>query len=71
MMLIAVDEENGPQVFKVDPAGYFVGYKASCAGAKHQEALNILEKKFKKAGLIESLDKDTTIEVRLLFYLHN
>lgn len=26
-MLIAVDEERGPQLFKVDPAGYFVGYK--------------------------------------------
>lgn len=26
-MLIAVDEERGPQLFKVDPAGFFVGYK--------------------------------------------
>lgn len=26
-MLIAIDEERGPQLFKVDPAGYFVGYK--------------------------------------------
>ena len=33
-ILIGVDEERGPQLFKVDPAGYFVGYKvgpwASC-----------------------------------------
>ena len=26
-ILIAIDEEKGPQLFKVDPAGYFVGYK--------------------------------------------
>ena len=26
-ILIAIDEERGPQLFKVDPAGYFVGYK--------------------------------------------
>lgn len=25
--LIGIDEERGPQLFKVDPAGYFVGYK--------------------------------------------
>jgi len=28
-MLIGIDEERGPQLFKVDPAGYFVGYKVS------------------------------------------
>lgn len=35
-ILIAIDEERGPQLFKVDPAGYFVGYKvgpAACATA--------------------------------------
>lgn len=26
-MLIAVDEERGPQLFKVDPAGFYIGYK--------------------------------------------
>ena len=27
-ILLGIDEERGPQLFKVDPAGYFVGYKA-------------------------------------------
>ena len=27
-ILLGVDEECGPQLFKVDPAGYYVGYKA-------------------------------------------
>lgn len=26
-MLTSVDEERGPSLFKVDPAGYYVGYK--------------------------------------------
>ncbi|KAK9857562.1 hypothetical protein WJX84_007039 [Apatococcus fuscideae] len=46
-ILAAIDEERGPQLFKVDPAGYYVGYKATSAGAKDQEAENYLEKRFK------------------------
>ncbi|GMH34067.1 hypothetical protein BSKO_01901 [Bryopsis sp. KO-2023] len=42
-----IDEELGAQLFKVDPAGYFVGYKACSAGAKDTEATNFLEKKLK------------------------
>ncbi|DBA70895.1 hypothetical protein WJX82_006779 [Trebouxia sp. C0006] len=46
-IIIGIDEERGPQLYKVDPAGYYVGYKATSAGAKDQEAENYLEKKFK------------------------
>ena len=31
-ILCGIDEERGPQLFKVDPAGYFVGYKVSRSG---------------------------------------
>ena len=45
--MISVDSEFGPQLYKTDPAGYFVGYKATATGPKMQEALNFLERKLK------------------------
>ena len=48
MIVIGIDPEHGPQCFKLDPAGYFVGFHATAAGQKQQEAMNHLEKKWKK-----------------------
>ena len=46
--LVGIDEERGPQVFKVDPAGWVMGFKATSSGPKEQEAINSLEKQVKK-----------------------
>lgn len=70
MILIGHDAERGPQIFKLDPAGYFVGFHATAAGQKQQESMNALEKKWKKLGggledsaTTPSLTRDQVIEV--------
>lgn len=40
LIFIGIDPERGPQAFKVDPAGYYVGFKATSAGQKQTEATN-------------------------------
>ena len=60
MVLIAYDEENGPQVYKADPAGYYCGYKATAAGVKQLEANSYLEKKIKKK---QDFTQSETVEV--------
>ena len=47
-ILFTIDEEKGPQLFKIDPAGHYMGYKAAASGEKEQSATNHLEREFKK-----------------------
>ena len=46
--IVGCDEEFGPQCFRVDPSGSFVGYRAVATGSKEQEAMSHLERQFKK-----------------------
>ena len=64
MILIGIDEEEGPQLFKCDPAGSFAGFKAVAAGAKELEANIFLEKKLRSNP---ELSFDETIQVSLSF----
>lgn len=50
MILIAYDDERGPLLYKTDPAGTYMGFRATAAGPKSQEAHNYLEKQYKKTG---------------------
>lgn len=63
MIIVGFDSQYGPQIFKLDPAGYYVGFHATAAGQKQQEATNVLEKGFKKGWKFES--KDDVVELAL------
>jgi 20S proteasome subunit alpha 1 len=62
MILCGMDEEKGPQLFMCDPAGHFLGYKATAAGQKDLEAHNMLEKKLKNNP---QLSYDETVQMAI------
>lgn len=67
LIVMGMDEEEGPCLFKCDPAGHYVGYRACAAGMKEQEALNFLQNKFKvKEGEEQvSLDENDTVQTAI------
>ena len=41
-MVGGIDGKRGPSLYKVDPAGYYYGYKGVASGVKEQDAINFL-----------------------------
>mmetsp|Transcript_14745 Transcript_14745/g.21559 ORF Transcript_14745/g.21559 Transcript_14745/m.21559 type:complete len:248 (-) Transcript_14745:456-1199(-) len=62
-LLIGVDDERGPQVFKVDCAGHYLPFYAAASGAKEQEAVNFLEK---KVDDMKGYDLDQTVRAAIM-----
>lgn len=62
-MLCSIDDEKGPQLFRIDPTGTALGYRGASAGVKEQEALSLLEKKLKDPN--EELNEDQTIQAAI------
>ena len=61
-MFCTIDKELGPQLWKIDPAGHFQGYRAVTGGVKEQEAVNFQEKKInKRANKFSDLTQKQTI----------
>lgn len=60
VLMLAYDDEDGAQIFRVDPAGYFKGIRGIGIGVKSQSANTFLEKKFKKNP---SLNETETLRV--------
>lgn len=67
MLFVGYDDEKGAQVFKVDPAGHFLPYKAVATGKYEPEAMNFLEK---KVSDLASLDENGTIEMAIMAMQH-
>ena len=65
MILMAVDEEKGPLLYKTDPAGFFAGYFATASGTKSQDAMNLLEKRLKNDRIL-SLDQCYELAINTL-----
>ncbi len=62
LTLIAIDDERGPQVYKCDPAGHFVGYLATGTGAKATDVMNHMEKLVKKSSPVKEYLGETLQE---------
>jgi len=67
MILIGADDEKGAQVYKVDPAGHFLPYKAVSTGKYEPEAMNFMEKRVTE---LELLDENATIEMAISAMQH-
>lgn len=62
-ILIAIDDEKGPQVLKVDCAGHYLPFYGTASGNKEQEAVNFLEKKVED---MKNYNTDQTIRTAIM-----
>jgi len=66
MIFIAWDEEQQTSMlYKTEPSGYYAGFKACATGVKQIEAVNFLEKNFKKKDNKEPENLRETVETAL------
>mmetsp|Transcript_5301 Transcript_5301/g.9558 ORF Transcript_5301/g.9558 Transcript_5301/m.9558 type:complete len:250 (-) Transcript_5301:168-917(-) len=66
LTILGMDEERGPQLYKCDPAGYYIGVRACAAGQKDQEVVNYFEKNFKSEESTKNLDEKGTVEAAII-----
>ena len=62
-IMIGVDDEKGPQVFKVDCAGHYLPFFGTASGSKEQEAINFLERRVADMG---EYDADQTVRTAIM-----
>jgi len=62
-IIAGVDDEKGPMLYKIDPAGTCLGYKGCAAGEKFEACENYMEKQLASNPV---LDTTQTIELAIL-----
>jgi len=68
LTMVGIDDETKePMLYKVDPSGYYAGFKAVAVGTKEIEANNFLEKQLRKLDDTsgKKLGTDETIQLAL------
>lgn len=60
---IGVDDEKGPQCYKVDCAGHYLPFFATASGNKEQEAINFLEKRLDE---MKTYDANQTVRTAIM-----
>lgn len=71
-LLIGTTAEDGtvaPQLWRVDPAGFYAQYRACAAGAREIEATNFLEKKVKNSQT--AVENPTSLAIHTLQHVLN
>mmetsp|Transcript_31701 Transcript_31701/g.46770 ORF Transcript_31701/g.46770 Transcript_31701/m.46770 type:complete len:247 (-) Transcript_31701:468-1208(-) len=61
-LVVGVDDEIGPTLYKLDCAGHVLPYKAAATGPKEQEAMNFLEK---RVDAMKSYSEDDAIRTAI------
>lgn len=59
--LVAGFDEEGPQLFQVDPTGSYYGWKATAIGKNYINAKNFLERRYN-----EDMELDDAVHIALL-----
>lgn len=65
LMLFSVENEVGPQLYKLDPAGHYFGYHACTSGVKEQDANNHLEKEWASKKSYSNMSNDEVIRLAI------
>ncbi|EAN31718.1 Proteasome subunit alpha type-6-B [Theileria parva strain Muguga] len=55
-LILSIEPDVGPKIYKFDSSGWFAGYKACGIGAKEQESENALEKTLKRREAVSLQD---------------
>lgn len=69
IMMIGADDEKQSQVFKIDPAGSYMPYKAVAMGKSEQEAMNYLEKRVTEFSSMESEEEVIEMCINAMQYV--